>query len=235
MIAVADEIFKIMKQTGNAQVAQSSGRFFIEPVNFLGLKSADVRSIMKMFMPQIKKKTKSDIFALAEELMKYNYMESTSLAAEIVYSVHKDYQKSDFKLFHHWISSYITNWANCDTFCNHSVNALLEMYPGLTDEIKKWTQSNNRWVRRGSAVSFVLSARKGRFLDDVFDIANALLEDTDEMVQKGYGWALKAAGESAPARVYEFVVKRRAKMPRTAYRYAIEKLPPEMRRAAMQL
>lgn len=235
MTKLAQDIFDTMKKSGSATVADASARFFKEPVNFLGPKSADINRIQKSYMPQIKQLPRESVFALAGELMKKNYMESTSMAANIVYSVRAQFQPDDFYTFYKWLNQYITNWANCDILCNHSVNALLEMYPELPQKIYEWTQSDNRWVRRGAAVSFILSARHGRFIDEVFKISDALLCDTDEMVQKGYGWALKAAGEFAPQRVYDFVAARHDKMPRTAFRYAIEKLPPEMRASAMGL
>jgi len=45
-------------------------------------------------------------------------------------------------------------------------------------------------------VTLVLPARKGRLLDDVLEIADLLLNDSDDLVQKGYGWMLKETGPS---------------------------------------
>jgi len=51
-------------------------------------------------------------------------------------------------------------------------------------------------MRRASAVSLIVQARRELFLKDIFDIADLLLIDTDDMVQKGYGWMLKEASKS---------------------------------------
>lgn len=53
------------------------------------------------------------------------------------------------------------------------------------------------------------------------------------MVQKGYGWMLKEASNLYPEEVFQYVVRHKRKMPRTALRYAIEKLPPGLRKKAM--
>lgn len=229
------EILNKLKKAGDPKVAATSDRFFKEPINLYGLKSADAKRIQKEYIPVIAKMDKKDVFELCEGLMADNHLESGSIAAEFAYSIRDKFEKSDFKIFDKWVKEYITNWANCDVLCNHSVNALIEMYPALMPEIKKWSKSKNRWVKRASAVTFILSARRGHFLDDVFEIAETLLTDPDDMVQKGYGWALKAAGEYDPQRVFDFVTKRVDKIPRTAYRYAIEKLPADMRKKAMSL
>jgi 3-methyladenine DNA glycosylase AlkD len=53
------------------------------------------------------------------------------------------------------------------------------------------------------------------------------------MVQKGYGWMLKELSEQDQKRVFDYVMSKRATMPRTALRYAIEKMPADMRSKAM--
>lgn len=58
--------------------------------------------------------------------------------------------------------------------------------------------------------------------------------DDQDMVQKGYGWMLKVAGDYYPDEVFSYVMKRKDKMPRTALRYAIEKYPPHKRKEAME-
>ena len=77
------------------------------------------------------------------------------------------------------------------------------------------------------------SLRKEQGLAAAFEIAELLLEDAEDLVQKGYGWMLKEAGNQFPEEVFDFVMKHRARMPRTALRYAIEKYPPAMRKRAM--
>ncbi|WP_264557960.1 DNA alkylation repair protein [Flavobacterium sp. N1718] len=99
--------------------------------------------------------------------------------------------------------------------------------------MKKWTTDSNRWKRRAAAVSLIVPAKKGLFLDTVFRIATALLEDTDDLVQKGYGWMLKEASIPHQEAVFDFVLDHKTVMPRTALRYAIEKMPEQHRREAM--
>lgn len=127
----------------------------------------------------------------------------------------------------------MSNWAACDTLCNHTVGAFIEQFPSYQDQLLLWARAESRWVRRASAVSLIIPARKGLFTETIFGIADLLRMDTDPMVQKGYGWMLKASSESDSERVFAYVMQHRNTMPRTALRYAIEKLTIEKRRAAM--
>ncbi|MDD2324083.1 MAG: DNA alkylation repair protein, partial [Bacteroidales bacterium] len=79
----------------------------------------------------------------------------------------------------------------------------------------------------------IVPARKGKFLNDIFAIADLLLNDPDDMVQKGYGWMLKVASQRHESEIFSYVMKNKNAMPRTALRYAIEKMPDALRRAAM--
>jgi 3-methyladenine DNA glycosylase AlkD len=107
------------------------------------------------------------------------------------------------------------------------------MYPEKISFLKKWARDRGRWVKRASAVSLIVPARKGLFRDDIFEIADILLMDPDDMVQKGYGWMLKAASQADNTDVFNYIMKNKAVMPRTSLRYAIEKMPENLKRLAM--
>ena len=176
---------------------------------------------------------KNEAFALCEELWHSGFLEESFIACHYSYLLHKSYEPSDFQIFEKWVSKYVSNWASCDTLCNHTIGTFVEMYPQYLSDLKKWAKSKNRWLRRAAAVSLIIPAKNGKFLKDIFVIANILLTDKDDIVQKGYGWMLKAASRAHQQEVFDFVMKNKAHMPRIALRYAIEKMPKELKQKAM--
>ena len=68
----------------------------------------------------------------------------------------------------------------------------------------------------------------------MLEIANLLLTDEDDLVRKGYGWMLKEAGREHQQEIFDYVMKNKKVMPRTALRYAIEKFPKDLRTKAME-
>jgi 3-methyladenine DNA glycosylase AlkD len=146
----------------------------------------------------------------------------------------KRFEKADIKIFKNWIDKYLNNWAKIDTFCNHTIADHLKMFPEDIKEIKSWTKSKNRWLRRAAAVSLILPARRGEYLKEAFEIADALISDEDDMVRKGYGWLLKEASRLHEKQVFEYVARNKKIMPRVALRYAIEKMPENLRKKAME-
>jgi 3-methyladenine DNA glycosylase AlkD len=176
---------------------------------------------------------KETIFSYCENLFRSGIMEECLIACLWSDKVSKHYEITDFLIFETWVSKYVSNWAVCDTLCNHPVGNLMMKFPGLAVKLTGWAHSEQRWVKRASAVSLIIPARKGLFLDIIFEIADILLLDKDDMVQKGYGWMLKSAADANLAGVYDYIMKRKHTMPRTSLRYAIEKMPPDMRAEAM--
>jgi 3-methyladenine DNA glycosylase AlkD len=58
--------------------------------------------------------------------------------------------------------------------------------------------------------------------------------DEEDLVQKGYGWLLKEESRIRQKEVFEYIMKNKQKMPRTALRYAVEKMPKGLRTEAMK-
>jgi 3-methyladenine DNA glycosylase AlkD len=209
-------------------------RFFKEEFKFYGVKTPDVEKIAKRHFEKVKGRSKGEVFSICENLLQSGFHEEAMVAFMWAYSLRKQYEANDFSVFERWVERYVDNWAKCDTLCNHSVGALVECFPRCISGLKAWTKSDNRWLRRASAVSLIIPAKKGMFLDDVFRISSSLLKDRDDLVQKGYGWLLKEAGELHQNEVFEYVMKNKGDMPRTALRYAIEKFPKDLRDEAMK-
>ncbi|MFP4024135.1 MAG: DNA alkylation repair protein [Thiohalospira sp.] len=231
---IIETVRKELKQNVDKKTQSNSQIFFKEKIQFYGVKVPVVHKISKELFKSVEDKTKSEIFELCEILWQSGILEESFVACNWSYYMRKQYEPADIKLFEKWIDKYVNNWASCDTFCNHSVGELLEHYPDQIHYLKIWATSNNRWMRRASAVSLIIPARKGKFINDIFKIADILLQDKDDLVQKGYGWMLKATSQYYQKEVFYYVINNKTNMPRTALRYAIEKMPKELRTEAMK-
>jgi 3-methyladenine DNA glycosylase AlkD len=223
-----------LKNTSDEKTLATSQLFFKEEIKSYGVKTETVRKISKNEFKTLKTSSKSEIFELCEELWKSGYMEESLIACDWSYSIHKKYEPGDFQVFEKWIKTYVNNWASCDTFCNHTMGAFLEMYPQNLSGLKIFARSDNRWMRRAASVSLIIPARKGKFLKEILEIASLLIKDKDGLVQKGYGWMLKVASQSHQQEIFDFVMKNKSSMPRTALRYAIEKMPTDLKELAMK-
>ena len=231
---IISQIRQELKQQSDPQIQAAGKKFFKEEVKSYGIKTAKVSQIVKAYKKQVLALDKGEVFALCEELWQSGYLEEFFIACEFSYAMRHQFEPADFMILQKWVNSHVSNWASCDTLCNHTIGAFLEMYPSYLKNLKTWAKSANRWVKRASAVSLIVPARQGKFLETVFAIADILLEDEDDLVQKGYGWMLKVASQKQQKAVFDYVMKNKAKMPRTALRYAIEKMPKDLKVKVME-
>ncbi|MBN1789068.1 MAG: DNA alkylation repair protein [Bacteroidales bacterium] len=228
------KITKTLIASSDEKTRDSSQRFFKETIRCHGVNSAVTGQIGKELYQSVKHLPKTEVFGLCEQLWQTGYLEEAFIACNWSYYLHRQYTPDDFRIFEKWVDRYVTNWATCDTLCNHTVGTFVEMYPVYLQELKRWARSENRWMKRAAAVSLIVPARHSKFLPDILEIAGILLLDKDDMVQKGYGWMLKAASQAHQQEVFDYVMRNKAIMPRTSLRYAIEKMPQELRKQAME-
>jgi 3-methyladenine DNA glycosylase AlkD len=121
----------------------------------------------------------------------------------------------------------IDSWDLVDLAAWHVLGRWLVDQP--RDVLYSLAASENFWERR-SAILATLAFIPNGDLDDAFALATILLHDEHDLVQKAVGWALRECEPQVPARLHAFLDEHAATMPRTALRYAIERMPPDERK-----
>jgi 3-methyladenine DNA glycosylase AlkD len=200
----------------------------------LGVKTPIVRKTSARFFGEVREAGIDRVLDLCEELLATGVSELRTIAFDWAFRCRRQYQPRHFSVFERWLEVYVDGWGNCDDLCTGALGDFVLHYPEFTARLMEWTRSENRWLRRASAVTLIYGARRGKLLEQVFQVADALLTDPDDMVQKGYGWMLKVASKTHQDEVYAYVLRNREAMPRTALRYAIKKMPEHRRREAMK-
>jgi 3-methyladenine DNA glycosylase AlkD len=120
----------------------------------------------------------------------------------------------------------INNWDLVDRSAPYVVGGYLFDKP--RDVLYKLARSKNVWERRTAIVSTYYFIRKGD-VSDTFKIAELLVNDEHDLIQKATGGWLREAGKKDARKLLGFLDKYAATMPRTALRYAIEHLDRERR------
>ncbi len=96
------------------------------------------------------------------------------------------------------------------------------------DLLDRLAASESPWERRTALYATVAFVRTGQ-VDDAFRIAERLIDDPHDSVQKAVGTVLRAAGDRAPERLRSVLDRHAATMPRVALRMAIEKIDKPQR------
>lgn len=224
---------ELKKLSQNPKNIKDYSRFHKDGKKHIGLVSSLVRGVSTDNYKKVKNLKKEQIFWLCEQLLKNKENDRRTIAFDWTLRIKRQYQKEDFVIFENWIKNYVDTWGSCDDLCTHAFGEFIYKFPEFLPRVKQWTKSPNKWFRRAAAVVLIISLRRGKYLKEALVVAKTLLSDQEDLVQKGFGWTLKEATKTFPKEIFQFVMINKNLMSRTAFRYAIEKLPKILKTKAM--
>ena len=188
------------------------------------------------------------IFALAKELMDMPPEELEKLLESPIHKVRvgavsvMDWQARSKKtpearrkeLFDLYIKRHgrIDDWDLVDRSAPYVVGGYL--YDKPRKILYKLARSKSPWERRTAITATYYFIRQGD-VDDTFNIAEILVHDPHELVQKAVGGWVREAGKKDLQKLIDFLDKYAATMPRTMLRYAVEHLSKDQREHYLSL
>ena len=228
------KITNVLSNNIDEEYKENQYHYHSTKFQLLGVRTNIVRQIISSIYKEIKTEEEKEVYKLIEFLVQKQFNEYIIIGFGLAHKYTKKLEPRHFEIFESWLENYVVDWGQCDDLCCGILGRLLQKYPQLIERSLIWSKSSNMWLRRASAVSLIHSLRLGENLKQAFLVAESLLLDKEDMVQKGYGWMLKEASKNFQVEIFKFVMERRKTMPRTALRYAIEKMSPELKEKAMK-
>lgn len=134
----------------------------------------------------------------------------------------------DFYLRH---AKLVNNWDLVDLSSDKIVGGYLIDKP--RDILYKLASSKNLWERRIAMIA-CYNFIKNRQYEDALAIAEALINDQHDLIQKSVGWMLREVGKRDEKSLISFLKAHSKQMPRTSLRYAIERFPEATRKKYLQ-
>jgi hypothetical protein len=217
--------------------ANVNAKQFIEKLDALGAKEDEYNDV-----------SMGQIFALAKDFMDMTPKEIEKLLESPIHKVRAgavsimDWQARSKKtpearreeLFDLYIKRHdrINDWDLVDRSAPYVVGGYLVDKP--RDILYKLARSKSPWERRSAITATYYFIRQGD-IKDTFKIAELLIYDSHDLVQKAVGGWVREAGKKDLQKLLSFLDKYAATMPRTILRYAIEHLEKEQRERYMGL
>lgn len=137
----------------------------------------------------------------------------------------------DFYMSH---TKWINNWDIVDSSAHFIVGGWLKDRPEKMKVLEKLAKSELIWDRRIAMIATYAFIRKGSG-GEAIAIAEILLQDKHDLIQKAVGWMLREVGKRVDRELLEkFLDKHAVEMPRTSLRYALEHLDATAKQNYMQ-
>lgn len=145
-------------------------------------------------------------------------------------------KKKDFSSAEETVKTYIklipygNNWDLVDLVCAYILGDWLIDHPQRRHILDEFAEMNESlWHQRVAMVSTFSLIRAGQYSDTI-RISKKLLNHKHDLIHKATGWMLREMGKRGGYNeLISFLDENATKMPRTALRYSIEKLPEDLR------
>ncbi|MEO8026931.1 MAG: DNA alkylation repair protein [Bryobacteraceae bacterium] len=199
----------------------------------LGVKVPEIRAIAAGF-------AKDDPLAFSDTLAFFDVLCIDNLREEILVgtflmSRHKKQLATiPWAAIDRWLD-HVDNWETCDQLASNVVAAAVAANSTLRSPLRELTRSANVWRRRFAIATAASLNQHGRFFPELtLAICQDLMGDSEPMVRKAVGWAIRELSKKDEDLAFDFVLENQARMPRTLVREASEKMSEERRQRLLK-
>ena len=231
---VADDVRRVLREGGSAAHSAEVQHFFKEEVKSRGWRTAELRKVAVRFRRSIAKEQGMEfVVQVADDLFSGEILEEKAFAVFLLEGKTAELGKREFRLFASWLDR-VTNWADHDGLAHYLLSPMVAADPSYSPEVLRWVKARNRWRRRAACVALIRGARQKQLFAEIVRTSDLLLDDEDDMVQKGLGWLLREAAKYDAKRTVPYLMKIRKRAPRLLLRTACEKLSAVDRKRVLE-
>ena len=221
---IAAHIRRVLLNGASAPHTEEVQRFFKEEIKSRGWYTDELRKVAKRFQKALLNDCGEEfLLAVCDRLFRGRVLEEKVFAVFLIQGLTNRFGDKEFKLFSSWLSR-VSTWADHDALASYILGPMIASEPKRAKVVFTWAKSKDRWHRRAAAVSLIRAIRQQKCRREVVQISNLLLDDKDDMVQKGLGWLLREAGKYDRDATLPYLMKIRNKAPRLVPRTACEAL-----------
>ena len=223
---LVDDILLEISALQNEDIKNSYLKFFKEETinksEFLGVKIPSIRALSKKYYKKL-------LLSQIEKILQNSFHEIRYFALScLVLRAQNKKEIAEIEKIYLKNLEYINNWDLID------ISAPYILKNSENKLILKLIKSDVFWVRRVGILSQLANIRNGKF-EFFIKIAEILINDEEDLIQKPLGWLLREVGKVDLVILENFLEKYANVMARVALRYAIEKFDKEKRQKYLKI
>lgn len=220
---VYTKAMRVLRAHANRERAKVYRWYFKDPGKdvFLGVSTKEMREVARQIgeisMADLRRLMRSRVHeerSLAHALLRRKFEKGSGAEQEKIFNFYLKHRRS------------IHSWDGVDDSAPYIAGPhLLRRDKKVLYELARSPRVCDRRIAIVSTLAFI----RGGNLSDTLRIAEMLLDDEEDLVQKACGWMLREAGKRDERLLKQFLKKHCKVMPRTMLRYAIERFPEVQR------
>jgi 3-methyladenine DNA glycosylase AlkD len=200
---------------------------------FLGVSNPDLRKAVSGYLAmefcEIEKLLDSPLHELR--------LAGLVMLAENAKKAHRKKDKDRMKLITDFYMSHryaVNNWDLVDLTAYYILGQAIVDGAYRLEILNDLSSSPVLWDRRIAIISTMAFIRNGE-IEPTLSLTHKLLDNKEDLMHKAVGWMLREAWKRDNDKVEAFIIDNYNQMPRTALRYAIEKMEESKRKKFLNL
>ncbi len=198
---------KLLKENANPERAVHEKRYLKSPFKFFGASVPFTDRLAKEFKKSNRDAEREYVIELADKLWSSDYHDEKRLGLRILQYYPEYLDFALMPLLEEMLMA-SAGWDFVDDISIHLVGAVLEKDQRTYRYLKKWSTSDNFWLRRASLVSQVLLFRNGKGDKNLFfSFAEKMIAEKEFFIRKAIGWGLREMSKADQESVIAFLRK----------------------------
>ena len=219
-----------LKRNSNSERAVIEKRYLKSPFKFFGVSLPATEKIAKEFRKANKDIGCEYVLELSKKLWDSEYHDEKRLGLRILQYYPEYLAYSAMPMLEKMLMQSPT-WDLIDDISIHLVGTVLEKDKKAYAYLKKWSRSENFWMRRASLISQILLFRQDKGNKKLFfEFAEKMLSEKEFFIRKAIGWGLREMAKANPGEAFDFLMKVKNKASGLTLREGSKRLPEKMKK-----
>jgi 3-methyladenine DNA glycosylase AlkD len=226
----ADELEARLRALGTPERAEHERRYLKSELEHHGATVWQIRREIRSFGKEHPEVSHAELVALVDALWAEPVHERRMAAVFLLQAYPELVRPGDLALIERLVRESKT-WALVDGLAGDVLGELIVRHPGTADELDRWADDRDFWVRRSALLAQIKPLKAGAPFSRFGRYADAMLDEKEFFIRKAIGWVLRETAKTRPDDVFEWLAPRIGRASGVTRREAVKYLKPDQRAA----
>lgn len=223
-----------MKSGGSPERAAQEKRYLKSPFKFFGTSLPYADNVAGEFRKENPGASKEVVIILSKRLWASDYHDEKRLALRLLQFFPEYLDIGILTMLEKMLMESPT-WDLVDDISIHLVGTALEKDKKAYAFLKKWSKSENFWMKRASLISQILNFRRGKGDRKIFyDFAEKMVSEKEFFIRKAIGWCIREISKADPEAAFDFLMRIKDRASRLTLREGSKRLPEKQRNIVLK-
>lgn len=221
---------RVLSEAHDPARALNEKRYLKSPYKFFGVTVPFIVRMAREFKGENRDAAREFVMGLSGALWASDYHQEKTLAVKLLEQYPEHLDLDAMPVLERMLSQ-CNGWDHADFIANHLVHEVLKKDRKAYSYLRRWSSSENLWMRRASLVSQILLFREGKGDSKLFfRLAEKMLDEKEFFIRKAIGWTVREMSKADPGTAYDFLMKIKGRASGLTLREGAKRLPEDMKR-----